>query len=133
MDLLSLYKYITTRKSGPGVPSLHMGAETFRFQPEVIDRVVEAGQSGNYVLGEKDEAGEFYPKFIGRSDTDLNTELKSKFGLLSYTFFKSSVSSPRAAYDLECAQFHSFKSQLDNKAHPTSPAGSNLTCFLCGL
>jgi hypothetical protein len=115
------------------VPSLHMGNEIFRFQPEVIDRVVEPDQPGNYVLGEKDEAGEFYPKFIGRSDTDLNAELKSKFGLLSYTFFKSSIAHPRAAYDLECAQYHSFKSQLDNKQHPAGPAGSDLTCFLCGL
>ena len=110
-----------------------MGSETFRFQPEVIDRVVEAGHPGNYVLGEKDDTGEFYPKFIGRSDTDLNTELKSKFGMLAYTFFKSSLGNPKAAYDLECAQYHSFKSQLDNKDHPASPASSNLTCFLCGL
>jgi hypothetical protein len=110
-----------------------MGGETFRFQPEVVDRVVEPGYPGNYVLGEKDEAGEFYPKFIGRSDTDLNAELKSKFGVLPYAFFKSSLSNSRAAYDLECAQFHSFRSQLDNGDHPTSPAGSGLTCFLCGL
>lgn len=33
----------------------------FRFEQIVIERMVEPGQSGNYVLGYKDESGEFIP------------------------------------------------------------------------
>lgn len=109
-----------------------MGAAVYRFQVEVIDRVVVPGQPGNYVIGERSETGEFFPRFIGRSDTDVRSELKSKLGVVRYPFFKVSNSGPRNAYDLECAQYHTFRAQLDNKTHPVGPPGSGLTCFLCG-
>ena len=115
------------------MPSLHMGDKVYHFQAEVVDRVLVPGQPGNYVLGEKDEVGEFYPKFIGRSETDLRAELRSKVGVLNYGFFKVANSGPNNAYDLECAQYHSFRTQLDNKIHPASTPGSGKTCFLCGL
>jgi hypothetical protein len=115
------------------MPSLHMGGEVYRFEAEVVDRVVEPGQPGNYVLGHKDEAGEFYPKFIGRSETDVKRELRSKLGTLDYPFFKVATSGPNNAYDLECAQYHSFRAQLDNRAHPAANPASGRTCFLCGL
>ena len=115
------------------MPSLHMGDEVYHFQAEVIEHVVVAGQPGNYVLGEKDETGEFYPKFIGRSDTDVKAELRSKLGVLNYGFFKVANSGPNNAYDLECAQYHGFRTQLDNMTHPASTPGSGRTCFLCGL
>ncbi|MGA2198892.1 MAG: hypothetical protein ABSG45_03040 [Nitrososphaerales archaeon] len=114
------------------MPSLHMGEDVYRFRPEVIDRVVAPGLPGNYVLGEKDDAGMFYPKFIGRSDTDVRRELEGKLGVLNYGFFKVSTAGPKNAYELECAQYHGFRTQLDSAAHPVAPSGSGLTCFLCG-
>ncbi len=94
---------------------------------------IKPGESGNYALGTKDDSGEFIPKYVGRSDTDLWAEFVSKLGKVPYPFFKFSISSPRNAYELECAQFHGFQAQIDNKTHPTPPVGSALTCFLCGL
>jgi hypothetical protein len=114
------------------MPDLHMGEAVYRFQAEVIERVIPAGQPGNYVLGERNESGEFFPKLIGRSDTDVRGELLSKVGALQYPFFKFSNSGPRNAYDLECAQYHTFGRQLENKAHPVATPGSGNTCFLCG-
>jgi hypothetical protein len=114
------------------MPDLHMGDAVYHFQREVVDRVIPPGQPGNYALGEKNESGEFLPKLIGRSDTDLRVELMGKAGVLQYTFFKFTTSGPRNAYDLECAQFHTFGRQLDNKTHPAATPGSGNTCFLCG-
>lgn len=114
------------------MPSLHMGPDTLRFEVEVIDRVVTEISPGNYALGLKDEAGEFVPKYVGRSDFNLNAELKKKRAELNYPYFKFSYSSPREAYDMECSHFHIYRAQLDNAEHPLRPAGSQLSCFLCG-
>ena len=113
------------------MPSLYMGPEVFRFQEIVIDRIVSPGVSGNYVLGDKDEAGEFTPMFVGRSDTDLNSELKSKLSS-GFPFFKVGFADPTYAFQLESVQFHAFKSQLQNRAHPEPPEGTSLRCFVCG-
>ena len=115
------------------MPSLHMGESVYRFEAEVVEKVTRPGVSGNYVFGERGESGDFYPKLIGRSDTDVQTELRNRLGTVGYGFFMVSAASPRVAYDRECAQFHTFKNQLDNKTHPAPPAGSRATCFLCGL
>ncbi len=115
------------------MPDLHMGEAVYRFQSEVIERVIPAGQPGNYALGEKNEAGEFLPKTIGRSDTDVRGELLGKVGAFHYAFFKFTTSGPRNAYDLECAQYHTFGRQLDSGKHPVATPGSGNTCFLCGL
>jgi hypothetical protein len=110
-----------------------MGDRVYHFQTEVIERVVAPGQPGNYVLGEKAEAGELYPKLIGRSDTDVKQEQRRKVGTANYGFFKVANSGPNNAYDLECAQYHRFRTQLDDMTHPASTPGSGRTCFLCGL
>lgn len=115
------------------MPTLHMGESVYRFRPEVVQRVVEDGQPGNYALGVRDEAGEFYPRCIGWSATDVRKELLAKVGTVSYEYFKVAVSGAKSAYDLVCAQYHTFRTQLDNPSHPVAPSGSGLTCFLCGL
>jgi hypothetical protein len=115
------------------MPTLHMGESVYRFQPEVVERIVEAGQPGNYALGVRDEKGEFYPRLIGWSPTDVRRELMAKLGTVPYEFFKVAVSGVRSAYDLECAQYHSFRGQLDDPVHPVAPPGSGLSCFLCGV
>ena len=57
----------------------------------------------------------------------------AKLTTLKYPYFKFSLCNPRLAFETECAQFHNFRRQLENKTHPTSPVGSGLKCFLCGL
>ena len=57
-----------------------MGPNLFRFEQVVIDRLIKPGEPGNYVLGFKDESGEFIPKFIGRSDVDLRAEMIARLG-----------------------------------------------------
>ena len=114
------------------MPDLYMGPNCFRFEQIVIDRLIKPGYPGNYALGIKDEKGEFVPKLIGRSDTDLRSQLMGKLGTTRYPYFKFSHGSPRSAHEMECAQFHSFRGHLDNKTHPVPPAGTDYKCFLCG-
>ena len=114
------------------MPDLWMGPNLLRFEQVVIDRVVKPEESGNYVLGFKDESGEFVPKFIGRSDSDLRSEMTARLATMKYPYFKFSQVNPTIAFETECAQFHNFHRQLENKTHPVSPVGSGLKCFLCG-
>jgi hypothetical protein len=113
------------------MPDLYLGPDCFRFEPVVIDRLIEPEQAGNYALGVKDDAGDFVPKYIGRSDSDLRMELIGKLGT-KYPYFKFSVSNPRGAFQIECAQFHIFKGKVENMVHPVRPVDSDLKCFLCG-
>jgi hypothetical protein len=110
-----------------------MGPNLFRFEQVVIDRMVVPGEPGNYVLGLKDDSGEFIPKYIGRSDLDLRAEMTAKLATMKYPYFKFSMGNPTVAFQTECAQFHNFRRVLENKTHPVKPLGSELKCFLCGL
>jgi hypothetical protein len=115
------------------MPDLYMGPDVFRFEQVVINRLIRPGQPGNYALGIKDEADNFVPKLIGRSDFDLRGELTRRLATDKHPYFKFSTGSPRGAFQTECAQFHGFKGKLENLTHPVKPAGSDLKCFLCGL
>jgi len=115
------------------MPDLWLGPDSFRFEEIVINRLIWPGQTGNYVLGLKDESGEFVPKYIGRSDTDLRGEMMSKLATMKYPYFKYSIGHPVVAFEIECAQFHNFRKTLENRSHPASPEGLGLKCFLCGL
>ncbi len=110
-----------------------MGPNLFRFEQIVIDRVVRPGETGNYVLGFKDESGEFIPKYIGRSDIDLKAELTARLGIMKYPYFKFNRATPAMAFETECAQYHNFRKALESPNHPVRPMGSDLRCFLCGL
>ena len=48
------------------------------FTSEKIDEVVTRTSFGNYALGYTKDDGAFIVKYIGRSDTDLNQELKAR-------------------------------------------------------
>jgi hypothetical protein len=114
------------------MPNLYMGPDTFRFEQIVLDRLIRPGQAGNFVLGYKDDKGEFVPRVIGRSDTDVRAELMSRLVEPHLPYFKFSISTPTGAFQTECAQFHNFRGQIENSAHPVSPIGLELRCFLCG-
>ncbi|MDA4135957.1 MAG: hypothetical protein OK449_03005 [Thaumarchaeota archaeon] len=119
------------------MPDLYLGPDSFRFEQVVVERLIAPEQAGNYALGVKDDAGEFIPKYIGRSDTDLRMELISKLAPTEYQYFKFSIGSPRGAFQIECAQFHLFKGKIESMrdaggTHPVAPTGTDFKCFLCG-
>ena len=98
-----------------------------------IDNFIKARSPGNYALGYI-EGKAFIVKYIGRSDLDLNEELKSCIG--QYPHFKwSYASSAKAAFDKECQNYHDFGGgeDLDNENHPASPDGEYMICEICGL
>lgn len=93
-----------------------------------IDAQVRHRTIGNYALGNMRADG-FIPYYVGRSDTDLNQELKSYIGEKMYSHFMFSyAASAREAYQKECKNYHEFVRQLTNEAHPAKPAGASYSC-----
>lgn len=104
------------------------------FTTEEIDRVVTRTSSGNYALG-RVEDDTFYVSYVGRSDSDVNGELKSKLHLNYARFKYSYATSPKAAFEKECRNYHDFdgSEKLDNKIHPDRPNGTNWKCPVCNI
>lgn len=103
------------------------------FTSSEIDRVVTRTSPGNYGLGYSNDT--FIVKYVGRSDTDLNKELKARL-TSKYKHFKDSyATSPKAAFEKECHNYHDFggKEKLDNEMHPSRPAGMGWKCPVCNI
>ncbi len=105
---------------------------THHFTREVIDRVVNNQAMGNYLLG-SDEGGEFVVSYVGRSDTDLNVELKQRLNPSYRKFRFTYARSVRTAFETECRDYHRYGTahQLDNKNHPDRPDGTSYQCPFC--
>ena len=104
-----------------------------KLSSDNIDNFIKACSPGNYALGYI-EGKAFIVKYVGRSDHDLNEELKNMVGY--YPHFKwSYASSVKAAFDKECQNYHDFggSEDLDNDSHPARPDGEYLICEICGL
>ena len=102
---------------------------------QMVDREITRTSPGNYALGYEQEDGTFIVLYVGRSDDDLNDRLHDWTGKTKYKSFKaSSASSPTAAYEKECHNYHDFggSEKLYNDNHPDKPAGINVTCPVCG-
>jgi hypothetical protein len=98
---------------------------------ENIKSLITKKSPGNYALGNV-QNNSFYVKYVGRADSDVNDRLKTWVG--SYKYFKYSyASSPKAAFEKECKNYHDFgeSNKLDNDIHPDRPNGSNWTCPEC--
>ena len=64
------------------MPKLDMDGP-FDLKDKVIDTKIKAGFIGNFALGFLNKKGKFVVKAVGRSDDDLNGEIKAarkKFG-----------------------------------------------------
>jgi hypothetical protein len=99
-----------------------------------IDTNVTKTLPGNYALGIIKNY-KFIVKHIGRSDTDVNAQLKTWVGK-NYTSFKFSyATSSKAAFAKECQNFHDFggAKQLDNNVHPERPVNTDWGCPFCGV
>jgi hypothetical protein len=116
------------------MPSLDMSGP-FDFTSQETDRHVEPKRIGNYALGNmKDDGTTFLVKYVGRSDTDLNVELKARLDKPYRKFKFSYAGSVREAFDKECRNYHDFggKGSLDNEVHPARPPGANWPCPVSG-
>jgi hypothetical protein len=72
---------------------------TFTAAKAKIDEVVTKKSPGNYALGHTDDKGTFIVEYIGRSDTDLNQELKARLDAKYKKFKYSYASSPKDALE----------------------------------
>lgn len=110
----------------------------YELRDGVINEVVPAGIIGNYAYGKEKEDG-FYVYYVGRSDTNLQAEIKSRKNSDSKfekcTHFKFSIAnSVEEAYEKECKNYHDFNGPLGkllNDIHPDSPTGKNMSCKFC--
>jgi hypothetical protein len=111
------------------VPSLDLPGSSNSFDAQTIEEVVKEGEVGNYALGYRED-NTFYPKYVGRLDSDLRAELKAKLATKSRTrqsFKFSYAKSPREAFEKECQNYHDFGG-LENENHPDRPEGTNYSC-----
>lgn len=108
---------------------------SYTFTSSEIDRVVTRTSPGNYALGYIDDKGSFIVQYVGRSDSDVNQELKARLDSKYKKFKYSYATSPKAAFEKECHNYHDFggSESLDNKIHPSRPAGTNWECPVCTI
>jgi hypothetical protein len=113
------------------MPRLGLSAAHELTEKDIDGAVVGLGP-GVYALGSSTPAA-FYVDYIGRSDDDLNGQLKRWVGG-KYTHFKFGFfSSAEQAFMKECKLFHDFgETALDNSVHPARLNGSNWMCPRCG-
>ena len=103
----------------------------YKLDAETIDAKVTRKSPGNYALGREDEEGRFLVGYVGRSDSDVNARLKSWVG--TYPLFKFSyATSPKAAFEKECENYHDFKPP-GNDSHPDRPEGATWRCPRCDI
>ena len=107
----------------------------YNFTIEKIDDVVTQVSAGNYGLGYTDERETFIVQYVGRSDSNVNAELKAKLDKKYKKFKFSYATSPKAAFEKECKNYHDFgeSAKLDNKKHPDRPNGTNWRCPVCSI
>lgn len=109
----------------------------YTLHTSTIDNTITSTSPGNYALGYVNEKGSFIVLYVGRADKDLNARLKQWVGDTSkYKSFKASyASSPKAAFDKECQNYHDFggSEKLDNEYHPDRPNGTDWQCPVCNI
>lgn len=108
---------------------------TFDLSIAKIDEFVTEISEGNYALGAiNQKTHKFIVKYVGRSEEDLNVRLKQHVG--KYPKFKFSyASSPQAAFEKVCHNFHDFggTQKLHNNIHPTPPFHADWKCPCCDI
>lgn len=104
------------------------------YLPEVVRQVVAPGKSGVYMLGDMIE-NEFQIRYVGRSDSCLQTRLLNHNHLYKFSYFYFLYTdSPKEAFRLEAKWWHAcvdFDIPIINKIHPDSPGNAGLVCPYC--
>jgi len=116
------------------MPSLGMEGP-YALTKAKIDEVVTDTSAGNYALGYSKDDGTFIVQYVGRSDSDVNAELKSKVDTKHKQFKFSYASSQKEAFEKECRNYHDFggSDALQNDIHPARPAGKSWKCPVCNI
>ena len=103
--------------------------------PDKIDENVGPNLPGNYGVGYVSET-DFIVLYVGRSDVDINAELKNwVYRKSDCLFFKFSIAkSPEEAFYKECINFHDFSgsTNLRNDKHPAHDESLDWKCPHCG-
>ncbi|TEU05248.1 hypothetical protein E3I90_04610 [Candidatus Bathyarchaeota archaeon] len=107
----------------------------YAFTSAKIDEVVTRKSPGNYALGYTKDDGTFIVQYVGRSDVDVKQELKARLDSKYKKFKYSYATSPKAAFEKECRNFHDFggSEKLHNKNHPDRPSGISWKCPVCNI
>lgn len=85
-----------------------------------INEVVTQTSPGNYALGYVNSENTFIVQYVGRSDSDVASRLRQHVGEKYKRFKYSYATSPKAAFEKECINYHDFGESrlLDNSIHP---------------
>lgn len=104
----------------------------FELSNQAVDSNITRTSAGNYALGRVDN-GTFFVSYVGRSDSDVNNRLKQWVGEKYQEFKFIYATSPKAAFEKECQNFHDFggSESLDNDIHPDRPANTGWKCPIC--
>lgn len=100
----------------------------YKLTSDNIDRYIDDESLGVYILG-RTWGGQFKPRYVGRSDSNLNERLKDHIN--EYPEFCYRVlDSVNATFEHECKLYHILGEdyQLDNEIHPRSPDSQDLEC-----
>lgn len=105
----------------------------FPLDSQSINNEVEKA-IGVYILGKNNDVKSFKPKYVGRSDDDLNGRLHDHINKdIEYTHFMYLyIDSVKNAFDYECKLYHLYAGdigQLKNERHPKRP--DNLLYLFC--
>lgn len=100
-----------------------------------VDEIVTRSSPGNYALGYVNDENVFIVQYVGRADSDVAARIKQHVGERYKRFKFSYATSPKAAFEKECKNYHDFGGnwKLDNKIHPDRPAGTSWKCPCCNI
>ena len=107
----------------------------YDLTPDNIDRVVRPYATGVFAIGYTRESGAFVVRYIGRSDTDLRSELRAQSPDETARFKLVESPSAMAAFDTQCELYHEFggADSLENDEHPPRPRGTKWVCPACDI
>jgi hypothetical protein len=96
----------------------------FLLKTEIIDKEIRIDTIGVYLLGVINNDGTIKPKYVGRSDNNLNKRLhdheKENYPHFMYHY----AGSIKDAFEMECRLYHLYggdADHIDNKIHPDRP------------
>jgi hypothetical protein len=105
---------------------------SFPLNVQTINEKVNSGSAGVYSLGYLREKT-FLIQHIGRSDTNVNAQLKEYVG--KYDRFKFEYAdSSEPAFRKECELYHAFGGKIPhNENHPERSQGATWSCPRCAI
>lgn len=108
----------------------------YALNNSTVNIQVTQTNAGNYALGYVNDKDVFVVQYVGRSDSNVNYRIKTHVGEGYKKFKYSYATSPKAAFEKECRNYHDFggpDGKLENKYHPDRPANSGWECSVCPI